>query len=152
MAHLKIKKISTACWHFYWFCDISRMNTLQTETLLEIVARIELGHSIYISILTPRHFIFIISYEQHCSRQSHHTNIDTVGSQSGTAMLSYKCLILIHTLYSLYCIQHLSKQNTFPDDRPFFGTLTSLARQKWNFSMGRAQLQHYLKVTITQGW
>lgn len=74
--------------------------------------------------------MFIISHEKHCGRQSHHTNTVSVGSQSGTVMLSYKCLVLIHTLYSPNCIQHLSKQNTFPHDRPFFGTLTSLGRQK----------------------
>lgn len=99
---------------------------------------------------TGRDFIFIPSLKRHCGRQSHHTNTDSVASQSGTAMLSYKCLILIHILCSPRRIQHLSKQNTFPHDRPFFGTLTSLGRQKWNFSMGTAQLLHYLKVTITQ--
>lgn len=35
----------------------------------------------------------------------------------------------------LYCIQYLSKQNTCPQDRPYFRTLISQGRQKWNFSM-----------------
>lgn len=82
-------------------------------------------------------YLYYISWAALCQTKSSHKH-SLSGIQSGAEMLSYKCLILIHTQYSIYCIQYLSKQNTFPHDRPFFGTLTSLGRQKWDFGMCRA--------------
>lgn len=92
-------------------------------------------------LILGQYFIFMISHEQHCGRQTHH---DSVDPQRGAMMLSHKCLILIHSPSCLYCIRHLSKQTTCPHHSPFFGTLTSHWGQKWNFSTGGAALPHDL--------
>lgn len=133
----------TARQHFSGFVSISRMNSGPTENLLEVSVSRGALHTVDVAsfLILGQYFIFMISHEQHCGRQTHHDSLDP---QRGAMMLSHKCLILIHSPSCLYCIRHLSKQTTCPHHSPFFGTLTSHWGQKWNFSTGGAAPPHDL--------
>lgn len=87
-----IKIVYAARYHFASFCHISRINSLLTENPVRISISCR---SVTLFYMGRGYFVFILSVS--IVARTHHYSVNPRGE---AVMLSYNCLISIHTLHS----------------------------------------------------